>query len=242
MAFVGLLLAGTASAGEVDQARSYDVCMALVRQYPQKAFDQAQNWKALGGGEAADHCIASALAGLGQYAEAARRLEELAQATRAKQDFKARLFAQAAQAWRMAGNAVRAEALLTTALKFEPHDPDFLVDRASVYADLQDWRAALADLDRAIALAPGRGDAFAFRAAALRYIGDLETALSSAEQAVSLSPLLPEALLERGILRRLKGDDAGARRDWMQILVSAPESDAATVARANLQRMDVKQP
>ena len=53
-------------------------------------------------------------------------------------------------------------------------------------------------------------------------------------------PIHPEALLERGILRRLNDDNAGARADWLKLLEIAPHSSAATAARANLERMDLK--
>lgn len=234
-----LVLALPASAAEVDQAMSYEVCMALARHAPNKAFGQAQNWQALGGGDAAEHCIATALLEMGQYAEAAKRLEALAQTVRRDRDFRLKLLAQAAQAWLLGDDPARAEIVLGSAIEADPTDAELLVDRAQARAERGDYEGAAADLDIALALAPGRPDVLAMRASARRYLDRLQDAMLDAEKAVALAPMLPEALLERGILRRITGDDAGARRDWLQVLTSSPGSPAAVAARANLERMDV---
>jgi hypothetical protein len=44
--------------------------------------------------------------------------------------------------------------------------------------------------------------------------------------------------LERGMVRKLKGDKVAARRDWLTLVTVAPETEAARIARANLDRMD----
>ena len=60
------------------------------------------------------------------------------------------------------------------------------------------------------------------------------------ELALALAPRLPEALLERGILRRTRGDLAGARQDWLQLRLDAPDSVAAETAGRLLEDMDLK--
>ena len=57
--------------------------MRLARTDPNTAFEAALAWQELGGGEAARHCSAVALIGLGQYGQAATRLEDLAKAMKA---------------------------------------------------------------------------------------------------------------------------------------------------------------
>ena len=46
-------------------------------------------------------------------------------------------------------------------------------------------------------------------------------------------------LLERGNIRRLTGDDAGARGDWLRVVMEAPGTLAAQSAQTNLERLDV---
>jgi regulator of sirC expression with transglutaminase-like and TPR domain len=81
--------------------------------------------------------------------------------------------------------------------------------------------------------------AYAFRAAAYRYVDSLDLALDDAERAVQIGPELPEGWLERGILRRIKGNIAGARADWLRVLVLEPEGLAGDTARANIERLEL---
>ncbi len=230
-----------AKAAEIDHAREYRSCMTQAKRDPGQAFESALAWRDMGGGDAANHCLAVALMGLKQYAEAAKRFEALAQNTRKEAPFKAKLLAQAAQALLMDGQTGRADAALTSALKLKPNDVDLLIDRGFVRASLRRYREAVADFDRAIALIPGRADAFVFRAGAYRYLGEPEKALADANQALVINPDHPDGLLERGIILRLKGDKAGARKDWLKVLSDYPGSAAARVAGANLEQMDVKE-
>ena len=63
--------------------------------------------------------------------------------------------------------------------------------------------------------------------------------MEDVQLALALAPRLPEALLERGILRRAAGDLAGARDDWLQIRMGAPDSVAAETAGRLLEQMDL---
>lgn len=228
---------------EINHPRKYKECMNLARNSPKQGFEEALAWGGLGGGEAARHCAATALMGLGQFAEASRRFESLAQNSkrgdREGNAFRAELLAQAAQARLMNGEAEMAEAILTAALKLKPLGIDLMIDRATARAARKSYFEAIDDLNRAIELDPGRADAYAFRASAYRYLDQLDLAGEDAERALELDGLNPEALLERGIIRRLGGDDNGARRDWMKILTRLPDSPAARSAQANLEKMDV---
>ena len=232
-------LAPAVAQSELAPEQRYRACMARARDAPQAAFDDAIAWTGLGGGQAARHCLAAALIGLGQHAEGARRLEGLAQESR-ETAMRAELLAQAAQAWLLAGDGARADDVLTAAIRIAPDDAELLIDRAGARAQLNRYSEAAEDLTAALAQAPGRADALALRAGARRFQGDTDGALTDAEAALALDPALPEALLERGILRRLKNDEAGARADWLKILVVAPAGAAADAARKNLEMLDVK--
>jgi regulator of sirC expression with transglutaminase-like and TPR domain len=231
---------GTAPGQVIDHAYQYQACMTLAREAPQEAFETALTWRGLGGGDAAEHCVAVALIGLGQHTKAAARLEALARKTKQGAAIKAGLLAHAAQAWILAGRAMRAESVLTAALKLTPSDSALMVDRAQARAGYRDYAGAVEDLSRAIELGGGAADAFVFRASAYRHLDRLELALADIEKALAFRPTHPEGLLERGILRRLREDNDGARQDWLVILRTAPGSPAADAARRNLESMDVK--
>lgn len=230
------------NAEEIDHARQYEACMALAEREADDAFDSALAWRELGGGDAADHCIAKALLYLKQYAESATRFEALAQKIVAEPAFKADLLGHSAQGWLLADDPERADDVLTAALGLKPDDPDLWVDRGLARAAMRRYSAAIADLSRAIEIDPRRTEAYTFRAAARRYMDDLDPAIADAEQALVIDPENPHALLERGIIRRLKGDDGGAREDWMLVIEVSPGTQAARTAQTNLQKMDAGTP
>lgn len=226
---------------DIDPAGEYASCMALVNRDPDAAFERAMAWRDFGGGAPARHCVALALLALGQSAEAAARLEALAQEmTDADAPLRAEVFGQAGLAWLEAGQAERADAVLSAAVKLDPGNPDLWIDRAQALAARGAYRDAIGDLNRAIKLAPERADAHAYRASAYRFVDSLDRAAADIERALTLAPGDPVALLERGNIRRLAGDEAGARADWVQVLAEAPDTPAADAARTNLERLDVK--
>ncbi|WP_237182108.1 tetratricopeptide repeat protein [Roseomonas marmotae] len=212
----------------------YDTCLALLRSEPEDALSMAEAWEQHGGGEGARHCTALAMLALGEPERAAGRLERLASESKAGRVARAAVYAQAVQAWTMAGQPGRAYAASTLALTLSPEDPALLVDRALAAASLNRYGEALLDLNHALKLEPGRTDTLVFRAAALRHLDRVGEAMSDVEAALSRDPEHPEALLERGILKQLQGDTAGARADWRRVLDSAPDSAAADLARQNL--------
>ncbi|MGE0120536.1 MAG: tetratricopeptide repeat protein [Dongiaceae bacterium] len=232
-----------AQADQFDFARQqeYEDCMTLARRVPADGYESALAWESQGGGDPARHCAAVALIGMGHYRDAAERLESLAAGMVEKQPpLAAGAFAQAGQAWTMAGETRRALDAAAAGLKLTPDDVDLLLDRAIAYATLGDFRAAVADLDRAQTLAPERADVLAYRASAWRFLKDLTKARADIDAALSLDPENAEALLERGNIRRLSSDPAGARQDWLQVVALAAGTPAGDAAKANLEKLDVK--
>jgi len=222
-------------------ASTYRACFEQIAADPANAFEQAMMWRDQGGGIPARHCVAAALVALGQPAEAALRLEELGLTARsAPTAVRARLLSQAGQAWLAARQNERAHAALTTAIDGAPELPDLYVDRAVTLAAARNYWEAIDDLNRALDLQPRYGIALAMRASAYRFIDSLDLAMDDAEEAVRAAPGLPEAYLERGILRRLRGDIAGARADWLRVLVIEPDGDAGDAARANIERLELR--
>ena len=245
IAFIGLALfqpaLATAQSDADDDAR-YRACMARIETDPQGAFDMALNWTGLGGGIGARHCSAAALLALGLPKDAAVRLESIAHDHQGPARQRARLLADAAQAWLNADELERAEGVLDSALLLEDQNPDIWISRAVVRASRDNLSGAQTDLDSAILLDPFDGEALALRANARRRLGQSDGALQDAERALMIDPRFPEALLERGLLRATAGDLAAARKDWLSILNVAPDSAAADAARENLEQMDVRKP
>jgi tetratricopeptide (TPR) repeat protein len=227
-----------------EESANYDLCLTTARTYPEQGFELAGRWEGIGGGQAAQHCAAVALIGLHQYAEAATRLETLATSTKRGDDVRAGLFAQAGQAWFLDDKNDRAFADQSTALKIAaPHSAQaaaLFVDRAQTLADSGKYDDAVSDLTDALAIEPMNVDALTFRASAYRNLDKIDPALHDAEKAVALDPKNPDARLMRGNLYAAVNRPNDARQDWLVVLESAPDSDAATSARANLERMDVK--
>ena len=212
----------------------YERCLAMLRDDPEGALSFAEAWEATGGGEGARHCAALAQLTVGEPERAAEQLERLAIGSAAGPAARAAVFAQAGQAWMMAGEAGRAFAATTMALTLSPNDADLLTDRSVSLGTMRRYSEALADLDRALAIDPDRTEALVFRAAALRNTDRVDEALVAVHRALAIAPDNPEALLERGILRQLRNDSAGARADWQRVLNLAPDTPTADLAQQNL--------
>ncbi len=224
-----------------EREQKYEDCMAQAQRVPADGYETALAWEGQGGGDPARHCAAVALIGLGKYQEAAAQLESLGGDLAQKQpQLAAEAFAQAGQAWSMAGDIQRSLDDAAAGLKLTPEDVDLLLDRAIAYATLGDFKSAVTDLDKAQTLAPARADVLVYRASAWRLLNDLAKARTDADAALALDPKNAEALLERGNIRRLTDDAAGARADWLQVVELAAGTPAGDAAKANLEKLDVK--
>ncbi len=227
-------------AAEVDNAATYAECMVQAKENPEAGYVRAVRWRDLGGAEAAEHCAATAIMGMGQYKEAAERLEKLSRNSRLNAVLQAQLLGQATQGWLLANEPARAEAVASSALALQPDNPDFRIDRAQAMAARGDYQSAINDLDKALSLDSSREDAYVFRASAKRFLEDFAGATADVGEALKLDPWHVDGLLERGILSRLKNNNEAARQDWLRVLSIAPKSMAAQAAQKNLELMDVK--
>jgi tetratricopeptide (TPR) repeat protein len=235
------LLAGLAAPARADRDKDYADCLRAVDKDPAQAFETANSWAERGGGYPARHCGALALLKMGQYDQAAMRLEQLAtDMARGEGNLSAEALAQAGEAWLLARKPDRAFAAQTAALKLRPRDVDLLIDRAITLADVKNYWEAIDDLNHALELDPRRADAHVLRASAYRYVDSPEMAAEDVAAALALDPRNLDALAERGIVKRLNNDPAGARQDWLTVLRAAPDSPAADIARDNLAKLDVK--
>ncbi|MEH6545153.1 MAG: tetratricopeptide repeat protein [Sneathiella sp.] len=228
------------SAQDRDEQAEYKSCLTLTTREPEMAFESALAWRDKGGGFPARHCAALALMEMKKYHIAAPHLEELAEDLRESgSPLVVAVLGQAANAWLLAENLQRAQAVASAGLEFEPDNIELRIDRARVFAQTNNFKAAFDDLDYALKLDPTRTDALVFRGAAWRQLGNNERALEDIELALSLTPDLLAGLVERGILFRLSGKDNLARADWLKVLNLSPYSIAAETARLNLEKLDV---
>ena len=229
--------------GDAAAAREYAACMDLASSDAKAAHETAVKWRMRGGGDAATHCIAVALIGLGDYVQAAEKMEALARkTTHATAASRGELLGQAGNAWTIAGRPERAYAAQTEALGLKPRDANILIDRGITLTSTAKYWDALDDLNQALDIAPGRVDALVFRAIAWRHLGSLELAGDDIGRALGLQPDNLDALLERGAIRRRGGDSDGARADWLRVLELVPDGPLADAARRFLENMDATRP
>lgn len=240
---IGLgLVAHEAAASQVMTYRS---CLAIVEDNPVAGFSSAFLWHQGGGGASAQHCMALALIGQGEYAQAAQLLEDAARAV-GKQAGAAsqmtQLLSQAGNAWLMDENGAQAYELFNEALQRRGMAngirAELWVDRARANAALQDFSAALEDLNAAVSLVGLRSDILVFRASAYRMLENVDRAQEDIERALQLRPNNPEALHERGNLKFALGDVAEAHADWQKVVDVAPNSVTAQLAKRNLSEID----
>jgi tetratricopeptide (TPR) repeat protein len=226
---------------DIGNTPDYQSCLELADAAPEEGFERALQWQSRGGGVEARHCAAMALVAQGQYAEAADRLERLAEDMSKLGDPKGLVvLGQAGNAWMLAGLIERAKFVFDAALKIAPDDPDLLIDRARARGENGEFELAIVDLDRVLGKAPNREDALVFRAAARRKLNQPERAERDLATVLSRQPNNVEALLERGAVRRALADLTGARADWTRVVMLAPDSPAAEAAQSFIEQLDVK--
>jgi tetratricopeptide (TPR) repeat protein len=218
----------------ISESPEYERCLAMLATDPDGAESFAAAWQRAGGGSAAAHCRALSMIALGEPAQGAAMLEQVAADAQLPAVARAVIYGQATQAWLMTGQAEAANRAATLALTLSADDPDLLVEGAAAAAAAQHYQDAVDDLTRALAIDGKRADAFTGRASSLRHLGRLDEAEADIERAIAVDPDNPEALLERGILRQRRDDRAGARTDWERTIVLAPNTTAADLAQQNL--------
>lgn len=231
--------------GSVTGPRYYRRCLEIVNADADRAYDEAILWRDQGGGAAAEHCAAMALARLGQLEEAARRLTRVAGSkAHVEPELRAEIFAQSGLLWLMAGKAEPAHEAFSQALLSAPADDparaQYFFDRAQAAANLGRWRDTANDLTRTLALGKARADAFVLRARAHRALGDLVSARNDINAALNLDKDNAEALLERGQVRHDRGDRKGARADWLRVRKIAQASELQDAARHKLAELDAE--
>jgi tetratricopeptide (TPR) repeat protein len=199
---VSLLLASVPSAFAQTEEERLKRCVEKIDTDAEAAYQDGLSWLSRGNRPAARHCTALALIALGQEAEGAARLEELASAPDAGGiDERAIYFAQSGNAWLMAGMPDEAVMTLSNALKLRPTDGELFKDRARAYVTLRKWSEASKDLDSAIRLLAGDAEAYRLRGHARLKMGQLSVAWTDVETAMKLAPTDVQVIVLRGDVR-----------------------------------------
>ena len=255
----GLAIASRQSDQQFDPAQQdrYSFCLNLVERAPDKGINNALEWQLEGGGVPARHCEALGLFYAGEYSEAAVRLEGIAEDMRigrgmpvrgderatATASMLADTYGQAANAWLLGGEIVRAEASIGQALGLVPPNTRLeralRVTRARIAAAEEDFALALSELETVLRAEPGRTDLLLFVAAAARGTADFSKAERALDRYIKLYPDDPSAYLELGNLKDALGDSAAARQAWLKVLTLAEFGPDVDAARANIERIDV---
>ncbi len=236
--FAGVVLVVLLSLPARAAGEQYSQCVASIAANPDGALSRALTWAERGGGAAAEHCAALALIALKRPAEAAARLDRLAQGQAGDARNRATLYDQAGNAWLMAGQPQNAEGSFTSALALTPNDADILIDRAGARGLRKNWTGAETDLTQAYALNRSNPEILVLRASARAAQGRKDEARADIEAALAINPIFPDALVERGAMKLAAGDKIGARADWQQALTAAPGSAAAATAKQYLSGLD----
>jgi tetratricopeptide (TPR) repeat protein len=192
----------------------------------------ADGWYARGGGDAALHCRAMALASLGSFAEAARGLDMLAQGT-PDASAQADLWTQAGDFHMAASDPATARGFFDKALAADAQSVEALDGRARARAAQRDFAGAVEDLNRLLWLSPNDVEGLSLRAAARRQSGDAAGALADADAAIAADPASALAYFERGAARAITGD----RADWQEAERLDPGGEFGQLAATNRARL-----
>jgi len=240
-----------------DQQDRYSLCLDLVEKAPDKGINNALEWQLDGGGVPARHCEALGLFYAEEYSEAAVRLEGIAEDMRigrgmpvrgneratATASMLADTYGQAANAWLLGGEIVRAEASIGQALALVPAhtrlERSLRVTRARIAAVEEDFTLALSELETVLRAEPGRTDLLLFVAAAARGTADFAKAEGALKRYIKLFPDDPSAFLELGNLKDALGNSDAARQAWLKVLTLTEVGPDANAARTNIERVDV---
>ncbi|MDB5688179.1 MAG: hypothetical protein JWL91_55 [Sphingomonas bacterium] len=217
----------------------FETCVALAKTDPARAAAQAEAWRVVGGGLPARECLGIALAAQERWAPANIAFEQAAVDAEIQRD------GRAANLWVQAGNAAlagddpsKARAAFDRALKL-PVLSDAMrgeahLDRARAAVELNDLRAARADIDQSLKLVPADPLAWLLSATLARRQKDKDRAGTDIAHAAQLAPDDPAVIFETGNIAELRGDRTAAQAAWARAAEKDPEGPAGKAAMAAL--------
>jgi len=199
---LALAVAATDGAAEAPSPR-YHECIALVSADLEQGRKAAQRWAGEGGGADAQHCLAIADIAAGFPKLAAVRLQDIAQRKDAGDDFiRARLFAQASEAWLEAGEIDQAAHAIETAFGLAPDAGELYLTAAKIDGAKKDWQRAIRSVNAAEAANFRSVETYVVRARAYIALGDYESAAHDVVNALTIEPTNLDALVLRGEIQQ----------------------------------------
>ncbi len=199
--FIALLSAFTLA--PIDASDRYLDCLVAIEEDLELGRRAAQLWAAEGGGANAQHCLAMADIAAGFSKLAAARLEEIAQRNDAGDDFvRARLYAQASEAWLEANALAAAETALAAAFEHAPGAGELHLTEAKVFAAQNRWQEVAVAVTKAEKAGFISVEAFIARGRAHLAVGNPEAAAEDVVAALSMEPTNIDALTLRGDVQR----------------------------------------
>lgn len=248
------LLPAVARASE-DDAWKYQECMDLVESNASAAVKYANDWIfGVSGGVPAGHCKALGLLGLGKAKDAAKLLEKLVDdmviigdsdlaLMEKNAKIKVQLHAQAALAWKEAGDFDKSYVAYSSALSGIREDfflinhnlfHELYLERGTLQILRGQYGPAIKDFTLAIEKDSRQFEGFLQRAKAYRKRRSFLEARLDLKVALILAVDHPAIMLESGILYREQGRKLEARLVWQKVIDLHPESEYADMARTNI--------
>lgn len=217
-------------------------CITEVHNDPARAVQLANAWHLKGGGALARQCLALAYAAQERWASAAVAFEQAAREAETTEP------AATANLWIQAGNArlaagefgparVALDAALASGQLSDFAKGEARLDRARANVGLNDLATARTDLDEALKLVPQDPLAWLLSATLARRTGDLTRAQADIDKAAELSADDANVALEAGNIALAAGATGAARIAFQGAITAQPDSDAARLAKAALDRL-----
>jgi len=107
---------------------------------------------------------------------------------------------------------------LDSALRLEPKEPNYFVNRGMAWAKLRDTTAAIADYQHALTIEPNHPLATHNLAVIKRAKGEIQESEKLLDEAISQNPGLPYPYAERGYYRLMNNNLKGALEDYNKVL------------------------
>ena len=184
-------------------AERYVDCLALVEADLNLGRRAAQLWVSEGGPAGAHHCLALADLAAGFSKLGAARLEEIAQRKDAGDDLiRARLYAQAAEAWLKAEEIDFAETAIAAAFEHAPNAGELQLTAAKIHAAAGRQQQVVTAIKAAEDAGFASVDAYLLRGRAYFALGDYLAAANDVVNALQIDPTNIDALTLRGDVQR----------------------------------------
>lgn len=204
--FLGSLLSASAMAQQPDETeitnwhdQKHKTCLERIAEDQEQALEEAMIWRDQGGGRRARHCEAMALFALGHEAEAAFRLDGLADgADGGSKEMRVNFRNEAANFWLAANQPEKAYQSATEGLELDRANADLRITRARAYAMSGQLDFAETDLTNVLKLHPNHAEALRYRADAKFRQDRLDAAKIDIEAALAADPSSIETALLRG--------------------------------------------